>query len=93
MKIKLIIGTHQNFSEVTLMNGSYIGKEPVSLCRAVKTTQITYFSPNYKCTLSSVCLYKPIQRHLGFLQLSDGEGDGTPLQNSCLENPMDGGAW
>ena len=21
------------------------------------------------------------------------EGDGTPLQFSCLENPMDGGAW
>ena len=21
-----------------------------------------------------------------------GEGDGTPLQYSCLENPMDGGA-
>ena len=21
-----------------------------------------------------------------------GEGDGTPLQSSCLENPMDGGA-
>ena len=21
------------------------------------------------------------------------EGDGTPLQYSCLENPMDGGAW
>ena len=20
-------------------------------------------------------------------------GDGTPLQYSCLENPMDGGAW
>ena len=25
--------------------------------------------------------------------LMDGEGDGTPLQYSCLENPMDGGAW
>ena len=24
---------------------------------------------------------------------SPGEGNGTPLQNSCLENPMDGGAW
>ena len=24
---------------------------------------------------------------------SFGEGDGTPLQYSCLENPMDGGAW
>ena len=23
----------------------------------------------------------------------DGEGNGTPLQYSCLENPMDGGAW
>ena len=22
-----------------------------------------------------------------------GEGDGTPLQYSCLENPMEGGAW
>ena len=25
--------------------------------------------------------------------LMSGEGDGTPLQYSCLENPMDGGAW
>ena len=26
------------------------------------------------------------------LQGTDGEGSGTPLQYSCLENPMDG-AW
>ena len=25
--------------------------------------------------------------------LPAGEGNGTPLQYSCLENPMDGGAW
>ena len=24
---------------------------------------------------------------------SSGEGNGNPLQYSCLENPMDGGAW
>ena len=24
---------------------------------------------------------------------SPGEEDGNPLQYSCLENPMDGGAW
>ena len=24
---------------------------------------------------------------------SNPEGNGTPLQYSCLENPMDGGAW
>ena len=27
------------------------------------------------------------------LEYIDGEGNGTPLQYSCLENPMDGGAW
>ena len=27
------------------------------------------------------------------LTLISGEGNGTPLQYSCLENPMDGGAW
>ena len=26
-------------------------------------------------------------------QYNIGEGSGTPLQYSCLENPMDGGAW
>ena len=24
---------------------------------------------------------------------SPGEGNGKPLQYSCLENPIDGGAW
>ena len=24
---------------------------------------------------------------------SPGEGNGNPLQDSCLENPMEGGAW
>ena len=31
--------------------------------------------------------------HLGSPKDSIGEGNGTPLQYSCLENPMDGGAW
>ena len=28
-----------------------------------------------------------------FLENIFGEGNGTPLQYSCLENPMGGGAW
>ena len=34
--------------------------------------------------------------HTVFFELKDlstGEGNGTPLQYSCLENPVDGGAW
>ena len=30
---------------------------------------------------------------LRLVSISHGEGNGTPLQYSCLENPMDGGAW
>ena len=29
----------------------------------------------------------------GCLGVRGGEGSGTPLQYSCLENPTDGGAW
>ena len=28
-----------------------------------------------------------------FPKVTLGEGNGTPLQYSCLENAMDGGAW
>ena len=31
--------------------------------------------------------------YLRFLRDSLGEGNGNPLQYSCLANPMDGGAW
>ena len=29
----------------------------------------------------------------GSIPRSPGEGNGYPLQYSCLENPMDGGVW
>ena len=28
-----------------------------------------------------------------YVEKRTGEGNVTPLQYSCLENPMDGGAW
>ena len=33
------------------------------------------------------------QLHLHFSPSCIGEGNGNPLQYSCLENPRDGGAW
>ena len=30
---------------------------------------------------------------IAFSRISPGEGNGNPLQYSCLENPMAGGAW
>ena len=41
--------------------------------------------------IGCLCLFE-LWFSLG-LGLLDGEGNGTPLQYFCLENPMDGGAW
>ena len=34
-----------------------------------------------------------LQHYLQYLGHGSREGNGTPLQYSCLENPMDRGAW
>ena len=40
--------------------------------------------------LSMLCLIPPNKE---LVRDDLGKGYGTPLQYSCLENPMDGGAW
>ena len=34
-----------------------------------------------------------IKRRINRFCICIGEGNGNPVQYSCLENPMDGGAW
>ena len=43
-----------------------------------------------KCLISVRLVFIKIYMILRFVY---GEGNGNPLQYSCLENPMDGGAW
>ena len=55
----------------------------------------------YIYTHTHVYIYTLILSHYRVLQDIEysslcykvGEGNGTPLQYFCLENPMDGGAW
>ena len=44
-------------------------------------------------TLLATTASSMFSMHLRHSRHSVGEGNGTPLQYSCLENPMDGGAW
>ena len=37
--------------------------------------------------------FQPVSIKLYSYTQCIGEGNGNPLQHSCLENPMDGGAW
>ena len=50
----------------------------------------------YKMYTHNILLWNMRPSRSTFLHISaasSGEGNGTPLQYSCLENPMDGGAW
>ena len=39
------------------------------------------------------CCGNKLISKLQWLNPTDGEGNGTPLKYSCLENPMDREAW
>ena len=43
--------------------------------------------------VKSLCVVQETQGRFPELGRSPGEGNGNPLQNSCLENPTDGRAW
>ena len=62
--------------------------------------------PGGKCTSLGAQAVKHLPRMVKYLHTmretqgsipppggSPGEGNGNPLQYSCLKNPMDGGAW
>ena len=54
-----------------------------------KLTQVTLVVKNPPASAGDI-------RDTGFIPgfgRSSGGGHGNPLQYSCLENPMDGGAW
>ena len=69
-----------------------------------KDLWLTHFRELLNQTKYANTLYKTVKAHkhlnlllklwlLGEGRKDFGEGNGTPVQYSCLENPMDGGAW
>ena len=49
--------------------------------------------PHFASVRINILVGHWIEGHLHAPQVYCREGNGTPLQYSCLENPMDGGAW
>ena len=61
-----------------------------------ETYEILFFSYLFPLIIkpNKPLLFKAFsETNLSLLNFSTGEGNGTPLQYSCLENPMDGRAW
>ena len=50
---------------------------------------------NFPAPLVKEIVFSPLYTTCKRMKLEHflGEGDGTPLQCSCLENPMGGGTW
>ena len=73
-----------------------------STCNAIFNNHLTHGSVSFVILiLASSLALLPLSSvlllfdSLGRTQVLQGsrEGNGTPLQYSCLESPMDGGAW
>ena len=70
-------------------NVSYKGHIPLDLTRVTVqrwASQMALVVKNPPANAGNMCLIPGLGR-------SPGEGHGNPLQYSCLENPMDSGAW
>ena len=81
-KNKCILHSTQICYKLTGFQSIFQEPETFSLSLSVSVSSLSHFiSDNVR-----VDIYQ-----LGLIVL--GEGDGTPLQYSCLENPMDGGDW
>ena len=72
----------------------------LAACGASHLTSLSCAVPPVRwasCSSWGLCCEGELQHLQGRLYsglcINGGEGNGTPLQHSCLENTMDGGAW
>ena len=75
----------------------------LGIMRGLQRAFVGVLSKNF--ILGLFCIYRKVAKRTGSYLLSftqfplitdvtnHGEGNGNPLQCSCLENPRDGGAW
>ena len=76
-----VIHQHESATGIHMFPPSSASLSPATSSYPLRLSQST--------GLSSLC--QTADSH--WLSFLHREGNGTPLQYSCLENPMDGGAW
>ena len=80
------LSTSLPFIDPEQVNWAFRLQTPLAHCVPSPFCNSPIFQSSYSIEFSTM---------LGFLSsvFILREGNGTPLQYSCLENPMDGGAW
>ena len=69
-----------------LLRNLYAGQEATVITRHGTTDWFQIGKGVCQGCIVSLCLFNLYTEYIG-------EGNGTPLQYSCLETPMDGGPW
>ena len=72
---------------IALTRWTFIDKEMSLLFNTLSRFDVSFLSK------SKVLLISWLQSLSAVILEPLKEGNGNPLQYSCLENPMDGGAW
>ena len=60
---------------------------------ALEQSVLGFQTQRLTLTISLKAVIVHVKKNLQGSLVPHGEGSGTPLQYSCLENPMDRGAW
>ena len=91
-----------------LLRNLYAGQEATIRTEHGTTDWLQIRKEVHQVCILSTCLFSIMQnvrldevqakiriagRNINNLRYADGEGNGTPLQYSCLENPMERAAW
>ena len=79
---------YQNFYTVTVKN-----RERAWILPNFQANKLVYHSFTDTGRRMRLLDQKQWSTALAITRISGREGSGNPLQYSCLENPMDGGAW
>ena len=80
----------QSVSSTCFFSSSHLCVNKSIYLSFVSSAHLSFTHRHICCLSINPSTYHLFIRHLS---IYPGEGNGTPLQYSCLENPMDGGAW
>ena len=90
---RAVLGEAERFASITtpppsVPLGSSAGAKDSTVCnlKTIRRENKGFPWPRWESNMTE-------RPHFHFSLLCIGEGNGNPLQCSCLENPRDGGAW
>ena len=89
--------TQSSWRKFSWKNSDYLWSDQISMAMAAHSSILTWRIPWTEESGGLLSMGSHRVRHdwsdLACMHTCIGEGNGNPLQCSCLENPMDRGAW